>query len=141
MASSGQAGSIAAATVDEQSGSSTLRTVTAEQIARTLDQRETDRRARARARAEQLLAVLPEAVRLLRQRYGVDHVTLFGSLATGDVREASDVDLAVEGLDPSKYFAALTDLMTLFRVPVDLVRVENAPSTLKARILAEGRLP
>ena len=114
-------------------------TVTAEQIARTLDRREAGRRERAAARAQHLLALLPEAARILRLRYGAARVSLFGSLVNGDIREDSDVDLAVEGLEPSGYFAALTDLMTLFQAPVDLVRLEEAPSALRARILAEGR--
>jgi hypothetical protein len=114
-------------------------TVTADQIARTLDRRDAERKARAAARAQQRLALLPEALRVLRQGYRVDRVSLFGSLASGEVSEGSDVDLAVEGLDPSAYFAALTDLMTLFQASVDLVRLEEAAPTLKARILAEGR--
>lgn len=114
-------------------------TVTAEQLARRFDEREGERRARAAARAQHLLEILPDAVRVLRLKYGAFRVTLFGSLATGEFRESSDVDLAVEGLDGSKYFAALTDLMTEFRGPVDLVRVEEASSALLAHIVAEGR--
>ena len=82
---------------------------------------------------------MPEAQHLLRDRYGATAVVLFGSLAVGDYRETSDVDIAVEGLASAHYFAALTDLMNLFTVPVDLVRVEEASSSLKERILAEGR--
>jgi predicted nucleotidyltransferase len=63
---------------------------------------------------------------------------LFGSLATGSHSETSDVDLAVEGLPNALYFAALADLMAHFGVPVDLVRLEEAPNSLRERIAAEG---
>lgn len=51
----------------------------------------------------------------------------------------SDVDLAVEGLDGSRYFHALADLMQIFRGPVDLVRMEEATDSLRDRVTAEGR--
>jgi hypothetical protein len=40
----------------------------------------------------------------------------------------------------SLYFAALADLMTLFGAAVDLVRLEEAPESLRGRILAEGEV-
>jgi predicted nucleotidyltransferase len=63
---------------------------------------------------------------------------LFGSLVHGEPTGESDVDLAVEGLPPRAYFPALADLMTLFRGPVDLVRLEEAAASLRERVLAEG---
>jgi uncharacterized protein len=112
--------------------------VTPEQTARHL-QRLAERRAlRAAARGERLRASLPEAARLLREGYGAERVVLFGSLATGRLREQSDVDLAVWGLPVQDYFAALADLMGLFEAPVDLVRIEDAPESLRERVEAEG---
>ncbi|MEQ1912488.1 MAG: nucleotidyltransferase domain-containing protein [Vicinamibacterales bacterium] len=113
--------------------------VTVEQMASTLRRRAAARAARASSRAEALLAHMPEARNLLRARYGATSVWLFGSLAVGNYRDTSDVDIAVTGLASVDYFAALTDLMNLFAVPVDLVRLEEASSSLKERILAEGR--
>jgi predicted nucleotidyltransferase len=71
--------------------------------------------------------------------HGASTVRLFGSLASGGVTENSDVDLAVEGLDESRYFSALADLMAIFDGPVDLIRVESAAGALKDRIAAEGQ--
>jgi predicted nucleotidyltransferase len=113
-------------------------TVATEQMARAWSQREADRKARAAQRAQRLLAVLPDARRLLVERYGAASVILFGSLAAGNPRDTSNVDLAVEGLPDSAYFAALSDLMTLFGSPVDLVRLEGASGTLGDRIRTEG---
>jgi predicted nucleotidyltransferase len=95
-----------------------------------------ERRSRADARA--LLARLPDARRLLVDRYGARRVWLFGSLARGDTRESSDVDVAVEGLDPMAYFPALADLTGLFDASVDLVEVERASPSLLARLDLEG---
>jgi predicted nucleotidyltransferase len=63
---------------------------------------------------------------------------VFGSLATASATEESDVDLAVEGLPGSAYFAALAALMEVFGGPVDLVRMEEAVESLRQRVL-EGR--
>jgi len=63
---------------------------------------------------------------------------LFGSLAEGRPSPASDVDLAVEGIARDRYFACLADLMALFGAPVDLVRLEEASASLRARVDAMG---
>ena len=108
-------------------------------MARSWRRREAERAERATRRAQAFFAALPDARCLLSERYGATCVILFGSLADGTYRDTSDVDLAVEGLPSSSYFAALTDLMTLFGGGVDLVRLEDASPSLKDRILAEGR--
>jgi uncharacterized protein len=104
---------------------------------RQLQRREDAREARGAARAASFRDKLPEAARLLRER-GAGRVVLFGSLAAGEPGPTSDVDLAVEGLPGIEYFPALADLMGLFVAPVDLVRLEQAPPSLRERIEAEG---
>jgi len=47
--------------------------------------------------------------------------------------------LAVEGLAPDHFFAALADLITLFGAPVDLVLLEEAEESLRQRIATDGR--
>ena len=84
--------------------------------------------------------MLPEAKRLLIERHQAGRVVLFGSLATGSYSEISDVDLAVEGLAPERYFQALADLMDLVGGPVDLVRIEDAVPSLRSCIEEEGRI-
>lgn len=80
---------------------------------------------------------LPEAKRILLG-HGATAVVLFGSLATGAVHEASDVDLAVQGLPPQAYFRAMGELATPFGSPVDLAELERAQPSLRDRIAAEG---
>lgn len=114
-------------------------TVTAAQAAATLRQRADEGRAAARQRAEALLARLPEVKRILCGPYGARSVVLFGSLARGEPRLESDVDLAVEGLAPEVYFAAVGDVMAALGCSIDLVRMEEAPASLAERIAAEGK--
>jgi len=113
--------------------------VTATDTARHLRARAADQTRAAEARAARLLSALPAAADLVRTRYGVTDVVLFGSLATGTFTDRSDVDIAVRGLDPASYFAALADLMALVAGPVDLVRLEQAPASLRDRISNEGK--
>ena len=113
--------------------------VTPADTARHLQQRAQARRRAGAARAARLSVLLPGAAALLRDRYSVTRVVLFGSVATGACTAESDLDLAVEGLPSATYFAALADLMELTGGPVDLVRLEEAPASLAERIAAEGR--
>jgi len=67
--------------------------------------------------------VARQAARLLRERYQVRRVRVFGSLVHPiHFHSGSDIDLAVEGLSPERYWEAAT--MVLFhdeRFPVELV--------------------
>ena len=113
--------------------------VTIAEMAARLRQVAAERKARANARAATLREHLPAAKRLLVDRHGARRVVLFGSLARGDVTERSDVDLAVEGMQPAAYFTALADLTGLFDSPVDLVEIERASASMLARLQLEGR--
>lgn len=113
-------------------------TVTIEQTVAWLQRRRRERDARAMARAGRIRAQLPAAKTLLQQRYGADRVVLFGSFARGDVSEHSDVDLAVEGLDGAGCFTAIADSTGLLDTPVDLIEIERASESLRARIAHEG---
>lgn len=108
-------------------------------VATSWRRREAERTERAAERARRLLALLPSARALLVDRHRARAVYVFGSLASGTCHERSDLDLAVDGLPSDRYFDALADLMTLVGGPVDLVRLEEAPETLRARIRDEGR--
>ena len=56
----------------------------------------------------------------IAQRYGVGQVLLFGS-SINDRADARDIDLAVEGLAPSRFFSFYADLIFSLSKPVDLV--------------------
>ena len=84
-----------------------------------------------------------ECARVLVERYGARRVWLFGSLARRcSAHAGSDIDLAVEGLPPEKYFRVLADIWE--RLPagfeLDLVPLEDAKPDLVALVLEEGEL-
>jgi len=57
---------------------------------------------------------------------GAREVYVFGSAATGRLREHSDVDLAVEGLPPERFFAAMGRAARALGRPLDLVDLDEA---------------
>jgi len=56
----------------------------------------------------------------LARRYDVGEVLLFGSSADRE-KQAKDIDLAVEGIAPEKFFRFYGDLLFGLSRPVDLI--------------------
>ena len=69
---------------------------------------------------------------------GATRVILFGSVARGEADEDSDLDLAVEGLPAARLFDAMAVAARMAGRPVDVLRLEEAPATLRERVLADG---
>lgn len=103
-----------------------------------LRRRTRERAARGVERRAELERWLPIARDVLRSR-GAESVYVFGSVANGTTTARSDLDLAVAGLPRAAYFAALGELMRTLPCEVDLVRLEDAPESLRERVRAEGR--
>jgi len=78
------------------------------------------------------------AAKILIDRYGVTRVVLFGSLAWRRFGPTSDIDLAVEGLDPRRFFRADAELAREISRPVDLKDLADCPPLLRGRIEEEG---
>lgn len=91
-------------------------------------------------RARKLREALPSVVQMLVEEFDVRRVVLFGSIVRGVVDERSDVDLAVEGLDPGSYFAALSRAEEVAGATVDLVPIEEVPSSLLTIIESSGEV-
>lgn len=91
-----------------------------------------------RARA---LAALREAA-ALAATHGA-RLRVFGSLAEGRFRRDSDLDLAIDG--PPERLAelavAIADLVVGHDIACDVVRLDQAPPRLAARIREHGRDP
>ena len=96
--------------------------------------------AERRARWQQARAVAEEAAAILRERFGARRVLIFGSGADPEAFTLwSDIDLAVEGVAPERFYAAVAAVMDLspdFRV--DLIDVQSARPSLRAAIEQEG---
>ncbi|MEW6261789.1 MAG: nucleotidyltransferase domain-containing protein [Thermodesulfobacteriota bacterium] len=70
---------------------------------------------------------------------GAKEVYLFGSAATGTLREGSDIDLAVLGLPPGIFFRTMGQVSCAINRPIDLVDLdEDTPFTRYLR--EEGEL-
>lgn len=92
-------------------------------------------------RCEQVLPLMRERRDAWRQRYQLQRIGLFGSLARNEATATSDVDVWVE-LDPLTPFATVhlkQELEELLQRPVDLVRLrERMNPALRQAILREG---
>lgn len=90
------------------------------------------------------LAIAEECAYVLKERFGVQKVYLFGSV-TGESpwHDRSDLDIAVEGLTPRNYLKALSTLDELLPLglEIDLITMEDAPPKLMANILGEKKMP
>ncbi|RME46017.1 MAG: nucleotidyltransferase domain-containing protein [Chloroflexi bacterium] len=95
-------------------------------------------------RKTQALEAAEACSRLLKERFGARRVILFGSLAgQGPWHGGSDIDLAVEGLEPADFFPAYSACRDLVPrgLELDLIPLEDAYPEMRARILGEVEMP
>ena len=90
--------------------------------------------------AQQARDALPHLIELLQSTYHTKHIILFGSLAHGCFHTQSDIDLAVEGIEPAQFFYALADLNALAPSRVDLKPLESLEVHFKQRVLSTGEV-
>lgn len=88
---------------------------------------------------QRLLAGVTEAADMLRRDFGATRVVLFGSLLQPWFHEASDVDLAVEGVPDERIDEARERAEDRIGRDVDLVCLERADAGLRARIRETGQ--
>lgn len=91
--------------------------------------------------ARRARTVARRIARLLARRYGARRVLLCGSLARGDFRKGSDIDLAVEGLDEERFFeAGAAAARRAGDIGLDLVPLEDATPRYRKWVEREGVL-
>ncbi|MBF0450200.1 MAG: nucleotidyltransferase domain-containing protein [Candidatus Magnetomorum sp.] len=98
---------------------------------------------RMNARKNSALTLSKKAAYLLKTKYHVKQVYLFGSLARQHAffDEHSDIDIAVKGLPEKDYFKAHSNLMDLNpKFDMDLVMMETASTSILKVICQEGIL-
>jgi uncharacterized protein len=78
------------------------------------------------------------AVALLRDRFGATSAIVFGSLVKDKFGEDSDIDLAVEGIEPARFFEALAAVNQCSQRWIDLKPMESLEPRFKARVIATG---
>ncbi|MCL5102733.1 MAG: nucleotidyltransferase domain-containing protein [Armatimonadetes bacterium] len=78
------------------------------------------------------------AARIL-QEAGATEVFVFGSAAHGELRPDSDIDLAVRGLAPEKFFRAMSEVTFAVSRPLDLVDLDES-NPFTEYLVEEGEL-
>lgn len=68
---------------------------------------------------------IERAAQVLKE-HGAREVYLFGSAAKGKMREGSDVDLAVAGLPPERFFEAMGAALGVLNRTLDLVDLDES---------------
>jgi predicted nucleotidyltransferase len=89
---------------------------------------------------EMILQSLRRYKSLLENKYGVSKLGIFGSVARGDIKETSDVDVVIEirNADPFVLLDIKEELTKLLGCEVDLIRLrKNMNRFLKKRIEKE----
>jgi len=75
----------------------------------------------------------------LRRRFAAHRVVLFGSLARSEFSDRSDIDLAVWGIPPGKFYRAVAFASGYSKDwSIDLVDGEDCPESLLGSIEQEG---
>lgn len=86
------------------------------------------------------ILILNNNLNLLKSKYGVANIGIFGSYARGDQRKNSDIDILVEFDKPVGFFKfiALEDyLKKILGREVDLATKKSLKPAIKADILKE----
>lgn len=72
--------------------------------------------------------------------YGAVKVILYGSLARGDYKVDSDIDICYEGISDESYFRAVAECLMESQRRVSILDFKSIKGYLKQRILKEGKL-
>jgi uncharacterized protein len=107
---------------------------TIEKYRKAWDERAEEAKRRNESRRHEALQCAQKLAGMLVDRFGAKKVELFGSVLHKDrFNKDSDIDIAVEGIGPEKYFSAVAECQTA-DFPVDLVDVATATRLMKERI-------
>lgn len=96
---------------------------------------------KAAPQRSQVLAVLRKMKPVLKEKYGVTQLGIFGSVARDEATDESDVDVVMEIEHPNLFTSVniKEELEAELNLPVDLVRYRERMNTyLKARIEREA---
>ncbi len=80
-----------------------------------------------------------EKAAILLKSAGCKEVFLFGSVAEGSDNENSDIDIAIKGCPPGRFFELLGKLMLELDCRVDLVNLDHEDAFSK-HLLNNGQL-
>ena len=81
-----------------------------------------------------------KAVESILLRHGARKIILYGSLARGDYRADSDIDICCEGIPPEHYFRALAECLMATQRRVSVLDFASIQGYFRERILREGKI-
>lgn len=90
---------------------------------------------------DECITLLKKYMNILKEKYGITSLSLFGSTARGEQKEGSDIDLFVDTETPNPFLLmdAKEYLEKATGTSVDIVRNhQNLNPRLKRRILKDG---
>lgn len=91
-----------------------------------LEQIEADKQLQIEELRKDLLKKCIETLPSYFNNLNVNNLYLTGSvLVEGKFSKRSDIDIAVSGLAPDKYFKAISELETVFERKVEIIELEN----------------
>ena len=92
-------------------------------------------------RRRRAISVARKAAKLLKTNFGAKEVILFGSLARrGSFSLYSDIDLAVRGIAPDKFYAAISAMMDVsVEFKIDVVEPEDCSPAMFKNIEKDGK--
>lgn len=93
------------------------------------------------SRRRRAMSVARKAAELLKTEFGAKEVILFGSLTRrGSFSLYSDIDLAVRGIAPDKFYAAVSAMMDVsVDFKIDLVEPEDCSPAMFKNIEKDGK--
>jgi predicted nucleotidyltransferase len=81
---------------------------------------------------------LAKIIRISKE-FGVEQVILFGSCLE-DIESAQDIDIAVKGVKPEKFFEMYGKILGVVDNEIDLIPLEDTREHFRKRILEKGKL-
>jgi len=79
-----------------------------------------------------------EVIRISKE-YGAEEVFLFGSCLE-EIESANDIDIAVKGVNPEKFFEMYGKILWAVKNQIDLIPIEHVREHFANNILERGRL-
>ena len=73
-------------------------------------------------------------------RHGASRIILYGSLARGDYRVDSDIDVCFEGIPNRKYFRVVAEILMETDRRVSMLNFEDAYGHFRERVTKEGKV-
>jgi predicted nucleotidyltransferase len=103
--------------------------------------RKAETRVEVAKRRRRAMNTARKAAKLLKEKFGATEVILFGSLARrGSFTLYSDIDLAVRGIDPLRFYAAGAAIERVdLSFQIDLVELETCPPAVFKNIEKDGK--